>query len=128
RSLLSEKSPETGHRREGPAGPHHPDPGAPRRDRRLRPEKEPPRARLIKGVLADQVEQAGEAGVEVGAAEADGAAVAPVDLADQAGLAEDPEVVGPGGLGHREAEPGAGVLGTLLLAGQGGDDAVAQRF
>ena len=56
------------------------------------------------GALKDRPEQAGKTGLEVVAAEGVEARRAFVSLLDQPGLSEHLEVVGAGGLGHRDLE------------------------
>lgn len=77
----------------------------------------------------DAVQQAGEEGVQVLGPYAAQLGRAPVELGDDAVLAEHPEVVRRGGLGDREVEAGAGLFvgGARQLAHDPQPDRVGQR-
>ena len=80
------------------------------------------------GVGRDEREQAGKTGLEVLPPQGRAAAVAPVDLADQARLAQHAEVMGQGRLADRQIERHAGPLAAVRGADEVGHHAPPQRI
>jgi hypothetical protein len=78
--------------------------------------------------MGDDVEESWEPLVDVLAAERDTSHVAAIDLSDETGLAEDPEVVGARRLRDRQSEAGAGAFHTDITVQQVVDHLPPQRI